>query len=130
MSHGPQRAQQRDQSPCWARSTRGCQAINREFRDILAVRHPMFRRLTGLPPYGPMATCVPEGWGQAAREGLVVEFRRADGPIWIGNFEPGIGGIDDILAHPNGADVLVVSSGQLWQVNPTTEVAIRIAGAV
>ena len=78
----------------------------------------MFRRLTGLPPYGPMATTIPTGWGHGAHEGMVVEFERADGTVWVGNFEPGLGGADDVLTHPNGSDVLVVAAwspdGDRW----------------
>ena len=84
-----------------------------------------FQRLPGLPTYGPMAMTIPSGWGHGAREGLVVEFRLADGSAWVGNFEPGIGGIDDVVAHPNGTDVLVIASGQVWWVNPITRGAVR-----
>ena len=38
--------------------------------------------------------------------------------------------IDDALMHSNGADVLVISSGQLWLVNPTTQQVARLAADV
>jgi hypothetical protein len=31
----------------------------------------------------------------------------------VGSFEPGLGGLDDAMAPPNGVDTLVASSGQL-----------------
>jgi hypothetical protein len=90
----------------------------------------MFRRLPGLPPYGPTAKTIPHEWGHGAREGLVVEFRRLDGSVWVGNFEPGLGGIDDVVADPNDTDVLVVAGGQLYRVSPDTQDAVRLAPAV
>lgn len=89
-----------------------------------------FRRLPGLPPYGAIATTVPPNWGAGAREGLVVEFAASDGNIWVGNFQQGIGGVDDVLSHPNGRDVLVISNGLLWIVNPATHTAEEVASAV
>jgi hypothetical protein len=77
-----------------------------------------------------MALPFPPQWGRGAREGLVVGFDRTDGTNWVGNFEPGIGGTDDVMAHPNGTDVLVVSSGQLFRVNPNTQDVVRLAPAV
>jgi hypothetical protein len=89
-----------------------------------------FRRLPGLPPYGPVATVFPPKWGAGAREGLVVEFTPSVGSAWVGNFQPGIGGIDDAVPHPNGRDVLVFSNGFLWSVDPTTRVAEKVATAI
>ena len=57
-------------------------------------------------------------------------FERPDGTSWVGNFEPGIGGIDDVRAHPGGSQVLVTARGQLYSVNPTTQEAVRLAPAV
>lgn len=90
----------------------------------------MFRRLSGLPPYGPRATTVPPGWGHGAREGAVVEFRGSDGSVWVGNFEPGFTGLDDVVAHPNGVDVLVVAGGRLFQVKPDSHDTVCVASAV
>ena len=89
-----------------------------------------FRRLPGLPPYGSAATTVPTQWGAGAREGLVVEFAAGDADAWVGNFEPGPGGVDDVLSHPNGRDVLVISKGSLWIVNPESRTADEVASAV
>lgn len=90
----------------------------------------MFRRLPGLPAYGPLALPFPPEWGRTGREGLVVEFERTDGSVWVGNFAPGIGAADDVLAHPNGNDVLVISGGQPWRVNPNTQDADDLVLAV
>jgi hypothetical protein len=89
-----------------------------------------FRRLPGLPPYGPTAIAFPSEWGSRGHEGLVVEFVDTAGGAWVGNFCPGFGGIDDVRAHPNERDVLVISHGALWSVNPETRKADKIAPAV
>jgi hypothetical protein len=89
-----------------------------------------FRRLPGLPAYGPLATAFPPEWGSHAREGLVVELVANDGEVWVGNFQPGLGGVNDVLRHPNGRDALVISNGTLWSVNPTTRNADELAPAV
>ena len=73
-----------------------------------------FRVLPGLPAYGAAALTIPAEWGRGVREGLVVEFVADTGEIWVGNFQPGFGGIDDVRQHPNGHDVIVVSAGSAW----------------
>jgi len=90
----------------------------------------MLRRLPSLPGTGPIAITIPLGWGHGVREGVVVEFQRADGSVWLANFAPGPWGVDNVLAHPNGRDVLVATGGPLWSVNPTTEEATELAPAV
>jgi hypothetical protein len=89
-----------------------------------------FRRLQGLPPYGPMATCFPDDWTHLGREGLVVEFVGTSGTSWVGNFRPGIGGIDDVCWHPNRQQVLVAAGGALWCVDPDSRVGELIVGGV
>jgi hypothetical protein len=89
-----------------------------------------FRRLPGLPPYGPAAIPVPSDWGRIGREGFVVEFHVADGSTWVGNFGPGLGGLNDVRNHPNGRDVLVASSGALRRITPETRTGQEIAPAV
>ena len=89
-----------------------------------------FRKLPGLPPYGPQALSFPDQWGLGAREGFVVEFTSDEGDTWVGNFQPGIAGVDELLSHPNGRDVIVISNGALWIVNPTTRAASEIASAM
>jgi hypothetical protein len=73
--------------------------------------------LKGLPPYGPMPTAFPREWGVLGREGTVVEFNSEEG-VWVGNFQPGLGGLQFAGLHPNGLDVVVIAAGDLWIVNP------------
>lgn len=89
-----------------------------------------FRVRPGLPAYGPRATSIPAGWGHGAREGMVVEFVTDTGETWIGNFEPGLGGADDVRRHPNGRDVLVIAAGTMWVVDPDRRVAAEASPAV
>jgi hypothetical protein len=78
--------------------------------------------LPGLPAYGPLATCFPTDWGGSCREGTVVEFK-ADNFSWVGNFQPGIGGIELADVHPNKHAAVVVSCGNLWVVDPVQRTA-------
>jgi len=86
--------------------------------------------MPGLPPYGAPAIAFPADWARSGREGVVVEFEQADGGKWTGNFKPGFGGLDDVRRHPNGRDVLVASSGNLWQVDPMHRSAETLESAV
>lgn len=89
-----------------------------------------FRRLQGLPPYGPAATVFQDEWGGLGREGLVVEFTGTNGVVWVGNFRPGLGGLDDVRWHPDGQHVLVASAGVLWCVDPDSRVGEELAPAI
>src|SRR5688500_13971183 len=89
-----------------------------------------FHRLQGLPAYGPMATGFPDEWARLGREGLVVSFAGTDSTVWVGNFRPGLGGLDDVRWHPNGEKVLVASAGALWCVDPDSRTGKAIAPAV
>lgn len=90
----------------------------------------MFRKLQGLPTHGPMAIGFPEEWSRLAREGLVVEVRGTEGDTWVGNFRPGLGGLDEVLWHPNRRQVLVASAGALWCGDPDSRIGEEIAPAV
>jgi hypothetical protein len=89
-----------------------------------------FRKLPGLPPYGPHAVAFPSDWGARGHEGLVVEFTSPNGQTWIGNFKPGLGSIDGVLPHPDGVQVLVMAAGSVWCVDPIRRYAIELATAV
>ncbi len=78
---------------------------------------PRVKRLPGLPPYGPLATAFPDEWGRVGREGTVVEFKTEAG-TWVGNFQPGLGGLEFVGLHPNQRDVVIIVGGDLWVVNP------------
>jgi hypothetical protein len=73
--------------------------------------------ISGLPPYGPMAIAFPHDWGCLGREGIVVEFQTEAG-AWVGNFQPGLGGLDCAGIHPDGRHAVVISTGDLWVVDP------------
>jgi len=74
--------------------------------------------LPGLPPYGDLAKAFPSSWARTGREGYVVEIRPNKGATWVGNFRPGFSGFSGTYRHPNGCDVLVVSGGQGYVVDP------------
>jgi hypothetical protein len=88
-----------------------------------------FKLLGGLPPYGPLATAFPSDWGRLGREGFVVEFGSGAG-AWVANFRPGLGGLNTAVLHPNGHDVAVIASGDLWVVNPERRSAERLLPAI
>lgn len=89
-----------------------------------------FRRLAGLPPYGPMAIGFPKEWARFGSEGIVVEFCLADGTSWVGNFSKGLGGLVDVRWHPNQEHVLVVARGALWCVDPVARTADELVPAI
>jgi hypothetical protein len=60
----------------------------------------------------------------------VVEFVTDTGETWVGNFQPGLGGVDDARQHPNGHDVVVVSAGLAWTVDPTRRKFAELGVAV
>jgi hypothetical protein len=81
--------------------------------------------LPGLPCYGPPAIPFPREWGRLGREGTVAEFSSESG-TWVGNFQPGLWGIDFVGEHPDGQRAVVISSGDLWIVDPQTRTAENI----
>ncbi len=91
---------------------------------------PSFRILPGLPPHNAAAVPFPADWGRCAREGFVVEFLTDTGESWVGNFRPGLGGVDDVRPHPNGRDVLVTAAGSVWIVDRNRRECAEDAGAI
>lgn len=87
------------------------------------------RVLSGLPPYGAPAMAFPAAWGRVGREGTVVEFD-TDAGSWVGNFQPGNGGIDLVSPSPNERDVIVVAAGNLWVANPDARTAVRLMDSI
>lgn len=78
--------------------------------------------LPGLPAYGPMPLPFSAGgwtgaWG-GHREGFVVRFDPEASESWVGNFQPGSGGWEGVLEHPNGQHLIVVARGQGYVVDP------------
>jgi hypothetical protein len=83
----------------------------------------------GLPAYGPLATPFPTEWGRLGREGTVVEFKDDDF-CWMGNFRPGLGGIELAAVHPNQREAVIVAGGDLWVVDPVQRTASRLLPAI
>lgn len=79
---------------------------------------PQYEVLRGLPPYGPPDEQFTETGQGAYREGLVVRFADGEGRQWVGNFQPGLGGVDTVLDHPDGRRVFVIAGGQGYIVDP------------
>jgi hypothetical protein len=77
------------------------------------------RLLDSLPVYGEMATAYPESFGKTGRQGTVVEFK-TDKKSWVGNFKPGLYGLDRAEQHPNNRDGVVIAAGDLWVVDADT----------
>lgn len=74
--------------------------------------------LTGLPAYGPPAEPFTAGGHGAHREGFVVGFADMEGRRWVGNFQPGLGGVDTAVDHPDGRRLIVIAGGQGYVVDP------------
>jgi len=87
------------------------------------------RILPGLPPYGPMPTAFPPEWASLGREGTVVEFNTEEG-VWVGNFQPGVGGLQFADLHPDGINMAVIAAGDLWVVSPHEKTAVRMLPAL
>ena len=79
-----------------------------------------FEILPGLPPYGPPAISFTEKGPREWREGLVVCFHPSHSEPWVGNFLGGLTNCNSVLDHPNGSDVIVVSMGEVFVVDPET----------
>ena len=80
----------------------------------------LFEILPGLPPYGPPALSFTENGPREWREGLVVRFYPTDSESWVGNFLSGSTKCNSVLDHPNERDVIVVSMGEVFIVDPET----------
>jgi|JRYL01.1.fsa_nt_gb hypothetical protein len=88
-----------------------------------------FQELRGLPAHGPAAKSFPVGWGNLGREGKVVEFLVAEG-AWVGNFRPGIGGLDLARVCTGCERILVIARGDAWIVDPDKRSAEPLLPAV
>jgi hypothetical protein len=78
---------------------------------------PSFEVLPGLPATGP----YPEQFstkGGTFREGFVVRVIPDRTAPWVGNFQPGGGGISRVVSHPDGRTLLVISRGLAYPVDP------------
>jgi hypothetical protein len=87
------------------------------------------KQLPGLPPYGPSPQAFPVDWGRLGRQGVVVEFTIERGS-WVGNFQPGLAGLEFVGIHPNKEDAVVIASGDLWVILPESRRAERLLPAI
>jgi hypothetical protein len=67
--------------------------------------------------------------GALGREGMVVEFT-TEAAVWVGNFRPGLEGLQFAGLHPNELDVVVIANGDLWIVDPHTRTAVQTLPAL
>jgi hypothetical protein len=88
-----------------------------------------FEVLPGLPPYGPWAEAFTATGLGRQREGFVVRFHPDQGESWVGNFQPGMAGIDTVLWHPNERELLVIAGGQGYVVDPNDRAKREYFGA-
>ena len=98
----------------------------------MAIRYEI---LPGLPAYGPMA--VPFGAGgwtgawSGHSEGLVVRFYPDLRETWVANFQAGSGEWQGVLEHPNKKDLIVLSRGQGYVVDPESRaLVLTLAGNI
>lgn len=89
-----------------------------------------FEVLRGLPTDGEEPTQYIAAGQGVHREGLAVRFRPATGESWTGSFQPGQSGHDEVIDHPDGTRVLVISGGQGYVVDPGTRDAEHHGAAI
>jgi len=54
------------------------------------------------------------------REGFVVEFSPVNSASWIGSFQRGLSTYSNAILHPDGRSVVIISGGQLYQIDLQT----------
>jgi hypothetical protein len=94
-----------------------------------SIRMISTRILSGLPSYGPAAISFPPDWGHLGREGTVVEFK-TEASTWVGNFQPGLGGVQFAGLHPNKQYAVVIADGDLWVVDTDDRTAQQLLPAI
>jgi hypothetical protein len=77
-----------------------------------------FDVLPGLPAYGELPEAFTATGQGRHREGYIVRFHPDGAASWVGNFQPGLSSYDAVLQHPNARDLLVISGGQGYVVDP------------
>jgi len=87
-----------------------------------------YKILNGLPAYGPLPEQFSStGMGKHS-EGFVVEFYPRYSQKWIGNFQPGLGGVNDVIEHLDGEHVIVIAAGQAYVIEPETRLLVKDFG--
>ena len=88
-----------------------------------------FDVLPGLPPYGDWPEAFTATGQGRHREGYVVRFHPDGSAPWVGNFQPGLSSLEDVLRHPNGRELLVIAGGQGYIVDPNDRAKREYFGA-
>lgn len=99
------------------------------FRVNMPPHEQQFEALPGLPTYGPVAESFSATGQGTHREGYVVRFFPRNCEPWVGNFQPGLTSFCCVLPHPDGARMIVVSSGQGYVINPEDRESVEFIGA-
>ncbi len=84
--------------------------------------------LSHLPPTGPMHEQFSATGSGYHREGVVIKFMPDGGESWIGNFQPGDGGIIEVLPYANDLYLMVIALGQGYIINPIDRKLIGLCG--
>ncbi|HUT30853.1 MAG TPA: hypothetical protein VMX13_13760 [Sedimentisphaerales bacterium] len=89
-----------------------------------------FTILKGLPAYGDMPEQFTATGQGTYREGFVVEFHPAGVPVWVGNFQRGLGNYDCVLEHPDPNLIVVVAGCEGYVVNITDRNMVQNFGGM
>jgi hypothetical protein len=90
-----------------------------------------FEQLPGLPGTGPLPEQFSATGSGTHHEGLVVKFSPEHNSAWVGNFQSGLTSFSGIFCHPNEQEVIVISGGQGYVIDPATRTLKRtIGGAI
>ena len=61
-------------------------------------------------------------------EGFVVQFTDGESDAWVGNFQPGLSRFSGVYDHPDGRTYFVVSSGQIYRIDPKSREVLELYG--
>ena len=61
-------------------------------------------------------------------EGFVVLFTDGESDAWLGNFQPGLSRFSGVYDHPDGRTYFVVSSGQIYRIDPKSREELELYG--
>jgi hypothetical protein len=75
-----------------------------------------YKILEGLPPYGDVPQQFSATGMGTYREGFVVQFSPNTTPVWVGNFQRGMGSLEGVFNHPNQELLVVVAAGQAYVI--------------
>jgi len=90
---------------------------------------PRYEILESLPAYGPMYVSISENNETFYSEGFVVRFYVSENASWVGNFEPGLTGLNAVYEFVHNLYVLVIAGGTCYLMNPDFQKPISIFGS-